>query len=293
MEPVIPDGVIFDVDGVLVDVRGSFLAAIARTLQWVFTREYGLADDAPLVDDALIATFKRAGGYNNDWDLAYGLALWYRAALARTQRRTSELRAAAGDPSAAAGRSLRVHEAAVAGVSHPSFEDVRGLMLELYWGSEEAARRFGVRPRLANEAPLSAAERVLLRPQTPEALRALGVERFGVITGRVRAEWEAIRARLPLPADTPVATDEDGRKPDPELLARLVARMRVRRPCYVGDVADDWALVLAYNASPHGRARPARGVLVCAAAEEDAFRGMGATLFARDVNELPRVLARL
>lgn len=288
-----PDGVIFDVDGVLVDVRGSYYAAIARAVQWVFTRDVArLRDDAPLVDADLIAAYKREGGWNNDWDLAYGLVLRYAAALRPGHRSTTELRAIA-DAAAGARRSLRVLEAEAAGTPHPSFEDVKGLMLELHWGSDEAAARFGVRPRLANREPLLAQEAILLRPETVARLRELGVRGFAVITGRLRFEWESVRDRLPLPFDAPVLTDEDGRKPDPSLLARLVKALDARRPCYVGDAMDDLAFVVAYNASALGHERPALAVIVCDEAREPEFRGFGASLFVRDVNELPDALASL
>lgn len=284
----LPDGVIFDVDGVLVDVTGSFLAAVARSVQWLVVRETGLRDDAALVDPGVIAAFKRAAGFNNDWDLAHALTLWYLRSVRASQRTTSDLRRDAGDPAKAARVSLPER---VRALPRPAYDDVKGLMLELFWGSEEAARRFGVPKRLANDDPLMSRERVLLREDTVVALERLGVRRFGIVTGRLRVEWEAVRERLPLPRDAAVVTDEDGRKPDPSLLARVVGELDLKHPCYVGDVMDDWRFVASYNASGGGRARPALGVIVCDEAEEAAFRRAGARHFARDVNELPRLLA--
>lgn len=281
-----PDAVIFDVDGVLVDVRGSFLEAVKRAVQHLVIAESGVRDDAPLVDDATIATFKRAGGFNNDWDLAHALALWYLDA-AEGAGTTSTVRRRAGEPSEAARVSLR---ARAARRSRPSGAEVKGLMLELYWGSRDAERRFGVRPRLGVRKPLVLTERVLLRREAVDALLALGVRGLGVLTGRLLVEWEAVRDRVPLPRDVALATDEDGRKPDPAVLRRLVERLGAERPCYVGDVMDDWRLVEAYN---HRFVdRPATAVLVVAdRADERAFRDAGASLFVRNVNELPDVLA--
>jgi histidinol-phosphate aminotransferase len=53
--------IVFDMDGVLVDVRGSYRAAIAAAV-----RELGGGE----VADDEIQELKEAGGYNNDWDLA-------------------------------------------------------------------------------------------------------------------------------------------------------------------------------------------------------------------------------
>ncbi|MGH9534077.1 MAG: aminotransferase class I/II-fold pyridoxal phosphate-dependent enzyme [Terriglobales bacterium] len=56
--------VVFDMDGVLVDVSGSYLRAIAATVAAL-----GGAGIAA-VSDAEIQAMKDGGGYNNDWDLS-------------------------------------------------------------------------------------------------------------------------------------------------------------------------------------------------------------------------------
>lgn len=58
---------VWDVDGVLVDVQRSYRAAIVATAQF-FLRQAGLHDAANQVTPALVETYKRRGGLNNDWD---------------------------------------------------------------------------------------------------------------------------------------------------------------------------------------------------------------------------------
>lgn len=55
---------VFDLDGVLADVRGSYLAAIAATVQHLSGREISLGE---------IEDYKKRGGWNNDWALAHEL----------------------------------------------------------------------------------------------------------------------------------------------------------------------------------------------------------------------------
>lgn len=55
---------VFDMDGVLVDVTESYRATILRTIQH-FTGE--------LLSNELIQGYKNAGGWNSDWDLAHHL----------------------------------------------------------------------------------------------------------------------------------------------------------------------------------------------------------------------------
>jgi HAD superfamily hydrolase (TIGR01548 family) len=71
------DLLIFDMDGVLIDVTKSYRKTIARTVRLYLKACLGLAlspKNPPL--DQAIALFKSAGGFNNDWDLTAGLLLY-------------------------------------------------------------------------------------------------------------------------------------------------------------------------------------------------------------------------
>jgi HAD superfamily phosphatase len=61
-----PDVIVFDVDGVLVDVTASYREAIRETV-----RHY----TGDLVSNELIQEFKNQGGWNNDWELSYKFIL--------------------------------------------------------------------------------------------------------------------------------------------------------------------------------------------------------------------------
>ena len=55
-----PEAILFDMDGVLVDVTASYRMAIKKTAEFFLNREISLSE---------IQDFKNKGGYNNDWDL--------------------------------------------------------------------------------------------------------------------------------------------------------------------------------------------------------------------------------
>jgi len=63
---VVPDVIVFDMDGVLVEVGASYREAIVETVKH-FTGE--------TVSHDLIQDFKNAGGWNNDWLLSHRLIL--------------------------------------------------------------------------------------------------------------------------------------------------------------------------------------------------------------------------
>lgn len=61
-----PDVLVFDMDGVLVDVTDSYRAAIQRTVEYFTGRR---------ISNALIQEYKNRGGWNNDWALSRQIAL--------------------------------------------------------------------------------------------------------------------------------------------------------------------------------------------------------------------------
>ncbi len=64
------DLLIFDMDGVLIDVSQSYRKTIQQTIRIYL--EHGLGLKADPVSNGDISLFKSAGGFNNDWDLTAG-----------------------------------------------------------------------------------------------------------------------------------------------------------------------------------------------------------------------------
>lgn len=68
------DAVIFDCDGVLIDVRPSYDVAISRTVSYILGKLKG-CNFARAATRRLIYEFRRSGGFNNDWDTTYVILL--------------------------------------------------------------------------------------------------------------------------------------------------------------------------------------------------------------------------
>ena len=263
------DAVVFDVDGVLVDTEASYTEAVVRTVAF-------LVPGAP-VDRAVVRLWRRSGDWNNDWDLSYGLYCW----LVGSPELLSD---------EAARKSLAELEAAAGEKAAIDYATVQGIFEEHYNGTAVAVERYGVLPRVHNERPLALDERIQLVPELVAELRRMGVDKFGVVTGRVRADWAQVAARIPLPKDVVVATDEDGRKPDPAALELVVAALAPRRFVTVGDTLNDVRMMRAYNATNGVKGEI---VVLCRAEDDPAYREAGAAATIRSLAELPAVIARL
>ena len=67
--------IIFDIDGVLIDVRKSYNEAIKNTVQFVVGSIIKKDNLKELVTDKVILKFRQTGGFNNDADTSYAISL--------------------------------------------------------------------------------------------------------------------------------------------------------------------------------------------------------------------------
>ena len=73
------DSIVFDCDGVLIDVTRSYDQTIAKTAQYIL-KNFANIDDAIDVDFKIIDGFKSTGGFNDEVDLTYAAILSLAAA---------------------------------------------------------------------------------------------------------------------------------------------------------------------------------------------------------------------
>ncbi len=69
------DTVVFDCDGVLLDVRNTYNVAIAATTRIIIEAFTGTVIPESLFTSELNFAFKRTGGFNNDWTHAYAVIM--------------------------------------------------------------------------------------------------------------------------------------------------------------------------------------------------------------------------
>lgn len=69
------DTIVFDCDGVLLDVRNAYNVAIAATTKHIIRAFTGTEIPEDIFDSTLNHAYKRTGGFNNDWTHAYAVIM--------------------------------------------------------------------------------------------------------------------------------------------------------------------------------------------------------------------------
>ena len=222
------DGVIFDVDGVLVDVSNSFTAAVVDAVE--------TASGELLFTSREIQQLKRIRGFNDDWHVAIAGAAWLRYANDLSFKEFAQF---VDD----LGGGLRGLRSLMAGDLRPEFEArVTRLAKEAYGGTTACQQLYGFEPetirrvgRWREEIPLLSA--VQIRPI---------MSRASIVTGRSADElemaFELLDWRLPVEQ---VAVSDNPRlnKPNPDKLIRILQYLGHRKTILAGDGRDDLELV--------------------------------------------------
>lgn len=208
------DAVVFDCDGVLIDVRRSYDSAILRTAATMVEGFTGVRLPLDSAGQELIVRIRRTGGFNDDWDTTYAITLFSFLSLEETPgreklsarqlsdtlRRLSERVADFASRNRLEGRasvdaylrrrrleSDRVQELRRY-LDYPT-DDAHNRMTrvfdEMYYGGKLFQKVYGVEPAHWIGEGLIEQERVMItRSQMDRLQRRLGGNRVAMSTGR-------------------------------------------------------------------------------------------------------------
>lgn len=253
------DCIVFDCDGVLVDVSGSYHRAIQQTVAYMTGRIASALSipDMPArhtVSRRTVERFKNTGLFNDETDVSCAVTLaavmphlaggcTYESAIDAAIKNSSPdgiasviryMQDSAGMPRAA---EL---------LDHPS-PDRRGLLCrvfdEKFYGSEMYEKRGG-RPLLGNEGGYIRCDDVIITDAVMEALSGRFGKNMAMVTGRglqaARYTLGPVMGRFDL-GNSAFLEDEprEHAKPNPERLDDCIRGMGCTRAIYVGDSAED------------------------------------------------------
>jgi len=225
---ILADALIFDIDGVLLNVEKSFPEVIRQCVLQGWEKFCGGITDSEGYTSEHEWVLKRHGSFNDDYDIAWTL-------LSIAAYRNEKYLSAAFPSSVALEWEIKTcDESPVEWVVNKygnivPREAVRGMCSELYCS----------RLHLLETPMLRCDWKALPLP-------------VGIYTGRNITEWELAKERLQwpdFPLENVIHSDSGILKPSPEGLKVLCEKLGAEHPIFFGDTASD---IKAYNAFGKG-----------------------------------------
>jgi len=255
------DTLVFDIDGVLIDVRDSFRKAVCQTVQFYFKEILRFKSSQNLINPEEVEYFKMAGGFNNDWDLSSAVVLFYlMKAEENNLKDIDELRRNKPDiktfttgilpPGGGLGKVIDLVEKNW-NIKDKIFnqwdkELVTKIFKEIYAGEEYCFNIYGFHPSLVKTEGLIKQERIIIDKKKKGFLQNFSI---GILTGRTKREAQVVLERLgweDIVFKGRIINADDGlEKPHPQGLKKLSTSLKTKLGIYVGDVWDD--LITAKN----------------------------------------------
>lgn len=223
------DALIFDVDGVLLDVTRSFPEVIRLAVERGWERFCGGAQDCAGYGPALEWVMKRHGGFNDDFDLA-----WTLLSIAASSGE-KKLSRALPSPERLADELRDFREPLVDWVRGKYGEavprgEVRAMCAKLYGDPQSGLYR-------------------LEQPMLSGRWDRLGLP-VAIYSGRNSYEWELAKKRLgweDFPDELVIHSDSGILKPSPLGLEILCGRLGASSPVFFGDTASDMKAQAAFG----------------------------------------------
>ena len=307
------DAIIFDCDGVLVDISSSYNAAISMTVQYVLTQifEFDYPNDSIPID--VIEGFKASGGFNDEVDLSYALIISIATALYAKTSITKLLsdvmcNADSGGISTVENylkKRTDVVNDIIKKIDYPGKSKNQSL---LYCIFDEFFYGYDMYKKIRNSyfdnnikkktkgVGLINNDKLILDEPLAKQLYHMFDSKMAIVTGRgkISAQYTLKKLLNWFDITNSVFLEDEPRdlaKPNPTRLLDSIRGMHASHVLYVGDSMED--LIMASRASTGGIQVDFCGIVGTSndpQRKADAFRKNGAILILDSICDLPKAL---
>jgi len=299
------DSIIFDCDGVLIDVTKSYDTTINKTISYVLKEIADISVDTPLTNEILLK-FKSTGGFNDEIDITYSGILCFIAAK-KLNKNPNELILDVlnnADNTGIAYIENFLDEIDVnisdikSRLDYPSMDKndlIHSTFDQLFFGSELYSKIFQKKSKFSEKGFIEN-DNVVVTPTLIEALKGKFNDKIAIVTGR---GFNAINSSLKetlnqFNIENSVFLEDESRdlaKPNPESLIRVMKGLESKNCLYVGDSMED--LMLTQKASELGFQATFCGIYGCSKLPEmkkKMFNEKNVQLILESINFLPKAL---
>ena len=299
------DSIIFDCDGVLIDVTRSYDTTINKTISYVLKEIADITVDAPLTNEILLK-FKSTGGFNDEIDITYAGILCFITAK-KFNKNPIEFISDVIDNADDSGiayieNSLDKIDLDISDVKarlgYPSVDKndlIHATFDQLFFGPELYSKIFQKKSNFSEKGFIEN-DNVIVNSELIEALKKKFNDKIGIVTGR---GFNAISSSLKellnqFNVENSVFLEDEPRdlaKPNPQSLIRAMKGLNSKNCLYVGDSMED--MMLAQKASELGFKATFCGIYGSGKLPEmkkKLFTERGVPLILESINQLPDIL---
>jgi len=299
------DSIIFDCDGVLIDVTKSYDTTINRTISYVLKEIANITVDTPLTNEMLLK-FKSTGGFNDEIDITYAGVLCFITAKKLNKDPTElildVINNADDSGIAYIENFLNKIDTDISDVkarlAYPSTDKndlIHSTFDQLFFGPELYNKIFQRESKFSEKGFIEN-DKVIVNSELIEALKKKFNEKIAIVTGR---GFNAINSSLKeilneFNVENSVFLEDESRdlaKPNPQSLIRAMKGLDSKNCLYVGDSMED--MILAQKASELGFQATFCGIYGSGKLPETRkkmFIDQDVSMILESINFLPKIL---
>lgn len=304
------ESIVFDIDGVLVNVDRSYDLAIIQTVKSILNDNFSIdIKDIPFKE--LISRLRYTGGFNNDIDTAYSIILVIlycilnnKMSIKKTLDFFHELTERLDDKGIKAiekelekiGDIKRIKNK----LDYPNTDDIiSNLFNELFYGPDLFKKQFNREPKYYFGEPFIKNDTVIINERTINYLFTRFKGNLGLISGRskVASYFTLDKIMHYFDKEACVFLEDEKRelsKPSTFSLHQVTGNLNVNSAIYVGDSVEDLLMVEYFNNENKNKKIFFCGVYgggnQLSSDKKKIFESKNADIIIENVNELPNIL---
>ncbi|MDC0242828.1 HAD-IA family hydrolase [Nitrosopumilus sp.] len=303
-DPTVFDSIIFDCDGVLVDITNSYDETIIKTAKYVL-ETLAKINDSIQIDFKIIDGFKSTGGFNDEVDLTYAAILSIVAAKKLKKDQTEFINLVINNSDSTGIKSVETFlknqvdiSKIIEQLSYPgSHKDniLYQIFDQLFYGPELYSKLFKNTSKFS-ESGLIENDIVIFNNDLADKLENKFHKQISMVTGRgkesVKYSLKNLLEKFDL-QNSMFLEDEPRElaKPNPQSLVNSITGMNSKSCLYIGDSMEDF--IMAKKATILGNNTTFCGIIGTSKNPEEKlqlFEQNEAILVLDSINLLPKVL---
>jgi len=304
------EAIIFDIDGVLIDVMDSYNQTIMKTIQHILKSNFNMTlTDFPI--EELITKFRHTGGFNNDIDTTYSMILTILYCKIINNKCINEIKnffinllEKIDDKGILSvenelGKLGNIEEIKNK-LGYPKDDNIISTVFnEIFYGPYLFKKQFNKNPKYYFSKPLISNDKIIIKEKTIQQLSKEFGGKLVLISGRSKvAAYFTLNNLLDyFLIDACVFLEDEKReysKPNTYAIHKVFNQLKLRNAIYVGDSIEDILMAEKFRQETNKSK-----IIFCGIYGKNTtsslnlkrlFESKGADILVENVNDIPNIL---